>query len=60
MRFVRLREIADALYAECYLAGVGWVEDERAIDVFVNGQDYDLIDAEEAERVCATMDACAD
>jgi hypothetical protein len=52
---VRLRHQGAALYGEVFVPGDGWVEDARAFDVLRNGQDYDLIDESEAERLAARM-----
>ena len=53
----RLRREPGALHLEAYRPGEGWVDDDRAADVFHNGQDYDLIDEAEAEALAADMEA---
>jgi hypothetical protein len=53
----RLRREADGLYLEAYRPGRGWVADQRAADVFHNGQDYELLDEAEAARLAAGMEA---
>lgn len=53
----RLRVTDEGLYGESYRPGEGWVESPGAFDVYRNGQDYDLVDAEEAERLASRMAA---
>ena len=53
----RLRHSEEGLHREGYQKGEGWVDDHRAADVFTNGQDYDLIDAAEADRLIAIIEA---
>jgi hypothetical protein len=56
---LRLRHEGARMYGEVFAPGAGWVEDVRAFDVLRNGQDYDLIDEREAERLIAQMPAGA-
>lgn len=55
LALVRLRTDDEGLHGEMFRPGVGWVLDALALDVLRNGQDYDLVDAGEAEEVAATM-----
>ena len=56
MALFRLRRDATGAYHEAYRRGEGWVESPSAADVYRNGQDYDLIDETEAERLAATLE----
>jgi hypothetical protein len=47
--FFRLRSESGALHGESYERGRGWIEDPRAFDVYLNGQDYELLDETEAD-----------
>jgi hypothetical protein len=53
----RLRREPGELHTEAYRPGQGWVDDHRAVDVYRNGQDYDLVDEAEAEALAADMEA---
>jgi hypothetical protein len=53
---VRLRTAAGSTYGERYQLGEGWVEDARAFDVMLNGQDYDLLDEDEAEDLAGRIE----
>lgn len=55
-RIVRLRDDGTGLYGEIYVPGTGWESDPRAFDVMRNGQDYDLVPAEEADRLTAELE----
>lgn len=52
----RFRRDATGAYHESYRRGEGWVESTSAADVFRNGQDYDVIDEAEAERLAAKLE----
>lgn len=54
---LRVRYESAGVYGELFFPDEGWVEDVRAFDVLRNGQDYDLIDESEAERLAAEMQA---
>ena len=54
---VRLRHSGGELYGEAYRPGEGWVDSPAAFDVWRNGQDYDLIDADEAADLARRMEA---
>lgn len=54
---VRLRRSADAVHPEAYHPGRGWVRHPGATDVYRNGQDYDLLDEDEAQRLASDMEA---
>lgn len=53
---IRIRRVGENVYGEVYRRGYGWVEDARAFDVNLNGQDYDLVDREEAEALAREME----
>jgi hypothetical protein len=53
---VRLRTAAGSTYGERYQPGKGWVEDSHAFDVMLNGQDYDLLDEDEAQELAGRME----
>jgi hypothetical protein len=52
---LRLRTDDDGLHGEAFEPGTGWVRSAAAFDVWTNGQDYDVIDADEADRLAAGM-----
>lgn len=55
LALVRLRTDDEGLHGEAYQPGVGWVTDPSALDVLRNGQDYDLVEADEASALAAAM-----
>lgn len=55
--FLRVRSRAGVVDGESYLKGTGWVEDARAFDVYLNGQDYDLVDESEAADLVRDIEA---
>ncbi len=57
---VRLRDDGMGLHGELFVPGRGWVAHPGAFDVLRNGQDYDLIDEDEAERLASRMRPHAD
>jgi len=56
----RLRRADGATHGERYRRGEGWVEDARAFDVTLNGQDYEVLPADEVEAVIAELEARTD
>lgn len=42
---------------ESYRPGVGWVVDNRAFDIMLNGQDYEIVDESTAEELVAELEA---
>jgi hypothetical protein len=53
---VRMRLTPKELHSEFYWPGQGWVKDARAMDAWINGQDYEVIDEAEALRLAAAME----
>jgi hypothetical protein len=53
---VRLRKVSGSLFGEAYRPNEGWITSNLAFDIMVNGQDYDLLDADEAAEVAGAMD----
>lgn len=54
---VRIRRAVGEVHGEVYEPGAGWTTDPSAFDVAVNGQDYDLLDADDADRLAEEMEA---
>lgn len=52
----RLRSEAGGLHGERYAPGSRWVADHYAFDVMRNGQDYDVVDEEEAAELAKRLD----
>ncbi|MER6669433.1 hypothetical protein ABT256_33090 [Amycolatopsis japonica] len=54
---VRLREVGEATYGERYRRNEGWIRDDYAFDVLLNGQDYEVLTDDEVLDAIAQIDA---